>query len=95
MIVLNKILKTLDPAILKVEKSDEVDNTYIIRYVDKSVIIQDGRVIEPNILSSGTKAGIEIAGVLTSILEGEFGFYYCDEKFSYIHSDIEKLYYLS
>lgn len=90
LVVLNKILKTLDPAILKVEKSDEVDNTYIIRYVDKSVIIQDGRVIEPNILSSGTKAGIEIAGVLTSILEGEFGFYYCDEKFSYIHSDIEK-----
>ena len=88
--VLDKILKSLDPAILKVEKSDEVDNTYIIRYVDKSVIIQDRRVIEPNILSSGTKAGIEIAGVLTSILEGEFGFYYCDEKFSYIHSDMEK-----
>lgn len=88
--VLDKILKSLDPAILRVEKSDEVDNTYIIRYVDKSVIIQDGRVIEPNILSSGTKAGIEVAGVLTSILEGEFGFYYCDEKFSYIHSDMEK-----
>jgi len=88
--VLEKVLKTLDPAIIKVEKSDEIDNTYIIRYVDKSVIIQDGKLIDSNVLSSGTKAGIEIAGVLTSILEGEFGFYYCDEKFSYIHSDIEK-----
>lgn len=88
--VLENILKTLDPAILKVEKSDEVENTYIIRYMNRSVIIQDGKLIDSNVLSSGTKAGIEIAGVLTSISEGQYGFYFCDEKFSYIHSDIEK-----
>lgn len=88
--VLEVVLKTLDPAITKVEKLDKIDNAYIIRYVDKAVIIQDGKLIDSNVLSSGTKAGVEIAGVLTSILEGEFGFYYCDEKFSYIHSDVEK-----
>ena len=88
--VLENILKTLDPAILKVEKSDEIENTYIIRYMNRSVIIQDGKLIDSNVLSSGTKAGIEIAGVLTSISEGQYGFYFCDEKFSYIHSDIEK-----
>lgn len=88
--VLTNILKTLDTAILKVEKSDEIENMYIIRYSDKSVIIQDGKLMDSNVLSSGTKAGIEIAGMLTSILDGEYGFYYCDEKFSYIHSDIEK-----
>lgn len=27
---------------------------------------------------------------MTSIIEGRNSFYYCDEKFSYIHSDIEK-----
>lgn len=90
LLILENILKTLDPAIMKVEKSDEVENTYIIRFEDKSVIIQDGKLIDSNLLSSGTKSGIEIAGILTSILEGDFGFYYCDEKFSYIHSDIEK-----
>lgn len=88
--VLTNILRTLDSSIVKIEKSDEIENTYIIRYVNKSVIIQDGTLIDSNILSSGTKEGVEIAGILTSILEGEFGFYYCDEKFSYIHSDIEK-----
>ena len=88
--VLEKILKTLDPAINKVEKSDEIENTYIVRYVNKAVIIQDGKILDTSVLSSGTKAGIEIAGMLTAILDGECGFYYCDEKFSYIHSDVEK-----
>lgn len=84
------ILKTLDPAIDKIERSEEIEDTYIIRYAKGSVIIQDGKLMNGSILSSGTKAGLEIAGMLTSILEAEFGFYYCDEKFSYIHSDIEK-----
>ena len=84
------ILKTLDSAIIKIEKSEEIEDTYIIRYPKGSVIIREGNLIDSGVLSSGTKAGLEIAGILTSILEGEFGFYYCDEKFSYIHSDIEK-----
>ena len=41
-------------------------------------------------LSSGTKSGIAVADVLYSLIQGSNGFYYCDEKFSYIHSDIEK-----
>lgn len=88
--ILEKILKTLDSSILKVEISEEIENTYIIRYSRKDVIIQNGQIIGSSILSSGTKAGIEVAGFLTSIIEDEYGFYYCDEKFSYIHSDIEK-----
>lgn len=65
-------------------------NTYIIRYSHQSVIIQDGKVGGSNVLSSGTKAGVELAGFLTAIMEDAYGFYYCDEKFSYIHSDVEK-----
>lgn len=88
--ILEYTLKALDPAICKVEKSSEVDNTYIIRTSNKNVIIQDGKMVNGDLLSSGTKAGIEVAGMVASILEGEYSFYYCDEKFSYIHSDIEK-----
>ncbi len=88
--VLENILKTLDSSIIKVDMSEEVENTYIIRYPHQSVIIQDGKVSGSNVLSSGTKAGIELAGFLTAIIEDAYGFYYCDEKFSYIHSDVEK-----
>ena len=88
--VLDYTLRALDPAIKKVEKSKEVDNTYIIHMEARDIIIQDGEVIKSNILSSGTKAGIDIAHLVSSIYAGKYGFYYCDEKFSYIHSEIEK-----
>ena len=88
--VLEHILKALDPSIKRVEKIGEVENSYVIRIGNNSVIIQDGKMIQGNLLSSGTKAGIDVADMVTAILEEECTFYYCDEKFSYIHSDIEK-----
>ena len=88
--ILDYTLRALDPAIKKVEKSKEVDNTYIVHMESRDLIIQDGEVIKANVLSSGTKAGIDIAHVVSSIYAGECGFYYCDEKFSYIHSEMEK-----
>lgn len=88
--VLEHTLKALDSSIKKVEKISSVENTYVIRMKNQDVIMQDGKIVDTDILSSGTKSGIEIAGVLASMFEGEYGFYYCDEKFSYIHSDIEK-----
>lgn len=88
--VLEYTLRALDSSIQKVEKIDEVENAYVIRMESRDLIIQDGEVIKNNILSSGTKAGIDIAYMVAAIYAGECGFYYCDEKFSYIHSDIEK-----
>lgn len=88
--ILENTLIALDPSIRKVEKIHNVEDAFIIHMDHQSVIMQDGKVIDTNILSSGTKAGIGIAGVLASIINGDYGFYYCDEKFSYIHSDIEK-----
>lgn len=88
--ILEYTLKSLDSSIKKVERIDNVENSYVIRMEGCSVIIQNGKIVDTNILSSGTKAGIEIAGFLACILNGDYGFYYCDEKFSYIHSDIEK-----
>ena len=88
--ILECVLRALDPAILSVDELSEVDGAYVIRTQNKSGIIQNGEI--PNIewFSSGTKAGIAIATMLTEILEGNCKFFYCDEKFSYIHSDIEK-----
>ena len=67
-----------------------IDVSNAFRVFSKTVIIQDGELTKADTLSSGTKAGIAVAGMLTAIINGENGFYYCDEKFSYIHTDIEK-----
>ena len=88
--ILELILKALDPAIQKVERSQDVPDAFVIRLRDRSIILQRGASFETNLLSSGTKAGVEIAHVVSSLLQGVNTFYYCDEKFSYIHSDIEK-----
>lgn len=42
------------------------------------------------ILSSGTVEGIDVAMFLAAMAVKESSFYYCDEHFSYIQSDIEK-----
>lgn len=88
--ILESTLKALDSSIKKVDKIDSVDDSYIIRMDNKSIIIQEGKAIDTDILSSGTKEGIRLADMLTSIINDRYGFYYCDENFSYIHSDLEK-----
>ena len=89
-VILENILKSLDPSINKVKISQDVDNAYVITFQNKSIVIQNGVSLDTGMLSSGTKSGIAVADVLYSLIQGSNGFYYCDEKFSYIHSDIEK-----
>ena len=89
--IFENILKTLDPSIEKVSKLDEVKNAYVLTLKGKDLIIQDGEFVKKNnILSSGTKAGLDIAYIMSAIKKNTNIYYYCDEKFSYIHSDIEK-----
>ncbi len=90
LFILENILKALDPSIQSVEKSNDVENAYVVRLKEKAAILQDGERFTTNLLSSGTKAGVEIAQFISSMKQGHYSFYYCDEKFSYIHSDIEK-----
>lgn len=89
-LILEHILKALDPSIQKVEQSRDTDDAYVIRFQNESIILQNGNPFDTDRLSSGTKAGVEIADVLSSLIQGRNTFYYCDEKFSYIHSDMEK-----
>lgn len=83
------VLKALDCSITDVEKLDEVENSFIIRSTNGDVIIQNEKVVD-DILSSGTRMGIDISYVISSICAGKHGFFYCDEKFSFIQTDIEQ-----
>lgn len=88
--VLENILKALDPSIQEVQASQDVENAYVVHLQDKSVILQDGEPFATKLLSSGTKAGVEVARMISDLKQGHCSFYYCDEKFPYIHSDVEK-----
>lgn len=88
--ILKNTLQALVPLIRDVEKVSEVKDTYVIHLGNDSIIIKNGNIVEDNKLSSGTKEGISIANMYAAIVCGGYNFFYCDEKFSYIHSDIEK-----
>lgn len=66
--VLEKILIALDSSIIKVEKSSEVIDSYVIRSKNGDMFVQEGRFVGRNILSSGTKAGIDIAYLIASMM---------------------------
>lgn len=88
--ILEQILKTLDPAIEEVIRLEVLDNTYAVKLKNQSVIIKNGKILGDEILSSGTKAGLDISYIIASIICNLHLLYYCDELFSYVNSDIEK-----
>ena len=89
--VLEWVMKTLDPAIIAVNRVENVDNAYSIMLNNQSVIIQNGKFVDENILSSGTKMGFAIAYAIASMICQMHTFYYCDELFTYVNSDIESV----
>lgn len=88
--VLRAVIGTLDPTLRDISVSSDLRNSFIIRRGEEEIIIQDGKLLNREALSSGTSEGVDIAFFLALLLKGENGFYYCDEHFSYIQSDIEK-----
>jgi hypothetical protein len=88
--IFETVMKVLDPAIVSVTSLQQVENSYLINYPNRKVIIQEGKVVNKDLLSSGTYEGISVASMLASIICKDNGFYYCDEKFSKIQSDVEK-----
>ena len=87
---LKAILETLDPTLKDISESKDLKDTFIIRRKNQEIIIQDGKLLNKDILSSGTSEGIDVAIFLASMMSKDKTFYYCDEHFSYIQSDIEK-----
>lgn len=88
--ILERILKTLDPSIKEVIKVKELDHTYAIKLNNQSAVIKDGKITDAEVLSSGTKAGLDISYIIASLMCDKHHLYYCDELFSYVNSDIEK-----
>lgn len=87
---LKAVIGTLDPTLTDVSISKDLKDSFIIRRKGTEIIIQDGKLLNREVLSSGTAEGIDIAIFLASILSNAGSFYYCDEHFSYIQTDIEK-----
>lgn len=85
------VLKTMDPSIKRAYPSREVKNSYIVDFFDgQSVAVTNGeKLSEIKKLSSGTKYAINIADVIFSIKKHYNGFYFVDEQFSYVNSEIE------
>lgn len=88
--ILKNTLEALDPLITDVEKIKEINNTYVIHLGNEQIMIKNGIIVGDDKLSSGTKEGISLANMFAAMVCGGYDFFYCDEKFSYIHSDIEK-----
>ena len=87
---LRAVIGTLDPTLQDVSLSKDLKDTFIIRRGGTEIIIQEGKLLNREILSSGTAEGIDVAMFLAAMATKEISFYYCDEHFSYIQSDIEK-----
>lgn len=84
------VVSTLDPTLTDIRQVNEAKDTFLIKRRGTEILIQNGKLLNREVLSSGTAEGIDVAVFLASMLTGSGTFYYCDEHFSYIQSEIEK-----
>lgn len=91
LFVLNSILKSLDPSIIRVTGSADSSDAYVVEHENiGKIIVQNGyKISDIPFLSSGTKYGINIANIIYSIKKHNVGIYIIDEQFSYVNSDVE------
>lgn len=89
---LKVILSSLDPSIVDVRLADsKVKDTIVIDIPNHpQVITLNQKYPDNTFLSSGTKSGLAIAKLVESVIEHRYGFYYCDERFAYVQTDVEK-----
>ncbi len=89
--ILNQVLKTFDPSITNVFRSQDANNAFVIEHENtQKIIVQEGNKMSSIlILSSGTKYGFNIANMLFSIKHNRNNIYIIDEQFSYVNSDVE------
>lgn len=85
------LLRTFDPSIKEVIVSSELNDTYVIKFYNgKTVAVTHSEKVSTlPYLSSGTKNVVNIASLIYSIKHHQNGFYYADELFSFVNSDIE------
>lgn len=90
--ILEVVLKSLDDAILKVEKINNSieDHNFIVYHKNFTTFIENKEVVANSKLSTGTKQGIKIANFIYDMLVDRYSFYYCDELFTFTNSEFEK-----
>lgn len=88
--ILEKTLQVLDPRIHEVKQVPNMNNAFAIIRSHDALLINEGKIVDPNKLSSGTAEGIGVADIVSAMKLDAYDFYYCDEKFSHIHTDLEK-----
>ena len=88
--VLKAVIGTLDPTLTDISILEGVEDSYVIRRNGQEIILQKGKLLGGEFLSSGTLKGIDIAILMAKIISSNNGFYYCDEYFSYVQTDLEK-----
>ena len=89
--IYEKILKSFDPSIKEVFVSSEQEKTFIVKFYNGSTeAVTHGKNINSlDKMSSGTKNAINIAAIIYAIKKHNNGFYYVDEQFSFVNSDLE------
>ena len=88
--VLNLIIRTFDSFITNVQSIDDNSGSLLIQFSSGDSVIYHNGEFTKNILSRGTESAIAIAEMITNVMLKRNGFYYFDEKFSYVHSALEK-----
>ncbi len=89
--ILNIVLKVFDNSIKEVTEVEGTDNGYLISFNHGArLLIQNGKAVEGDILSSGTKEGLSLAYIISEMKREPNRIFYIDEKFSHIHTDVEK-----
>lgn len=89
--IYEKIIKSFDPSIKEVFVSNEQEKTFIVKFYNGfTEAVTNGKKINSlDKMSSGTRNVINIAGIIYSIKKHQNGFYYVDEQFSFVNSDLE------
>ena len=85
---LRTILPLIDPTIKNIQILTDLTNAIVINRHGKQYIIQNGKLLNKGVLSSGTEQGIDVAVFLTGMSKD--GFYYCDDLLTNIGSEVRK-----
>lgn len=89
--VLNTVLKIFDNSIKEITPVENTEDGYLIHFNHGTkLLIQNGKTVEGDILSSGTKEGLSIAYIISEMKKNPNRIFYIDEKFSHVHTDIEQ-----
>ena len=89
--VASNILKTFDNTIQNIKEIENTENGYQIIFKNRdSVLLQNGKIVDRDILSSGTEEALGIIFAIDQMIQEPDRPFYIDEKFSHAHSELEK-----